>query len=174
MRFMEKYGANVAGFFWNAGTALQFFFGIVAQSPREIASALFNVASPCSFLLFGHTNLGVVSGGVLGFVGTVLAVYPGLVDGEAGTIFGLAVFAVLISLSVSSAPLTRRFAQSPRAFLRHTLGRQRRVSGLGSFFFTRMPIIYENIVHGRWKLAVVFALWALGDFAFSFSRARMS
>src|SRR5277367_6841527 len=84
--FMAKYGANVGGFFWNAGTALQFIFGMIAASPREIASSVFNVASPCSFLFCGHWNWGVVMGGVFGTIGTFLAVYPQLISGEAGSI----------------------------------------------------------------------------------------
>ena len=149
MRFMEKYGGNVAGFFWNAGTALQFVFGLIAQSPREIASAIFNILSPCSYLFFGHTNRGVIAGGIFGSIGTAFAVYPGIVNGEIGTIFGLIVFCCLVSLSIFSVSLTQKFAHTSNSFLRLTLGHPRRLNGLGSFFLSRLPIIFENITHDR-------------------------
>lgn len=172
LRWMARYGGNVAGFFWNAGTALQFVFGMIALSPREISSAVANVSSSCTFLAFGHRNWGVVLGGVLGTFGTFLAVYPGLMGGESGTIFGFTIFVLFEPFAIFSAPLARRYAHAKNAFLRHTLGHPRRVNGLVFFFFARMPIIYECLTHGRWRLACVFALWSIGDIAFSFSRAE--
>jgi len=173
VKFMEKYGGNVAGFFWNAGTSLQFFFGLAALSPREILSAAFNVASPCSYLLFGHKNWGVVLGGICGMIGTFLAVYQGVMNSEPAAIFGVAVFCGFVSLGIFSAPLTRRFERARSAFLRATLGCPRRLNGLGIFMLVRLPIIYESILHGRWHLAAVFAVWGFGDLAFSCSRPNM-
>ena len=167
-KFMEKYGANVAGFFWNAGTALQFVFGIIAQSPREIASSIFNVASPCSFLLFGHRNTGVALGGILGIIGTFLAVEPQIRAGEPGSCFGFAAFCFFVSFSIFSPQLARRYTHARNPILRQTLGHPRRLAGLGPFFCTRLPIIYECVTHSRWKLGTVFSVWAQGDFTFSF------
>lgn len=168
--FMNKYGANVAGFFWNAGTAAQFVFGLIALSPLQIASSLFNVASPCTYMFLGHKNWGVPLGGTLGIIGTFLAVYAQIAHGEIGSIFGFTAFVFFVSFGNFSAPLHRRFAHSKNALAQVTLGHPRRISGLGSFTFTRLPIIYECVTHGRWPLAIVFALWALGDLAFSFSK----
>ncbi|HUY68498.1 MAG TPA: hypothetical protein VMV79_04275 [Alphaproteobacteria bacterium] len=172
LAFMEKYGGNVAGFFWNAGTALQLVFGLAALSPREIVSACVNFASPASYLLFGHRNWGVAVGGILGIIGTFLAVYPQIAAGEAGSIFGFCAFCLCVSMSIFSAPLTHRFRHAGRKILRETFGHPRRLSGLGSFFFTRLPIIAECAAHQRWRLAAVFALWACGDLTLSFSRAE--
>jgi hypothetical protein len=57
--------------------------------------------------------------------------------------------------------------------VRATLGHPRRFNGLGVFFCTRLPIIIESALHGRWHLAVVFGLWGFGDIAFSFSKAEL-
>jgi hypothetical protein len=171
--FMAKYGANVAGFFWNAGTLLQFVYGMIAAAPREIVSALFNIASPCSYMLFGHKNGGIAIGGTLGIIGTFLAVYPELMAGEIGTIFGFAAFVPIVMSNIFSPSLTHRFGTAKNAFLRATLGRPRRLSGLGSCIFTRLPIIYESLAHNNPRLASVFALWALGDFALSFSTPNL-
>ena len=169
--FMAMYGANVAGFFWNAGTLMQFIFGMITASPLEITSSAFNIASPCSFLFFGHRNWGVVFGCMLGAIGTFLAVYPQILAGENASIFGFIAFCALIQLSIFSRSLTRRFAGSRNAFLRRTLGHPRRTNGIATFFCVRMPIIFESLTHDRWQLAAVFALWAVGDVAYSFSRA---
>ena len=168
---MEKYGGNVAGIFWNAGTALQFVLGMVALAPLEIVSSVFNVMAPCCYLFFGHRNWGVALGGILGIVGGTLAIYPGLITLEAGTLFGFVTMCVFISMSIFSAPLTRRFGQAKNSFLRTTLGHPRRLDGYGSVILSRLPIIYESIAHHRWRLVAVFAIWALGDIALSFSRA---
>lgn len=170
--FMARYGVNVAGFFWNAGTVLQFVFGLIASSPREIISAVFNVASPTSYMLFGQRQWGVALGGICGIIGTFLAVYPGLMNAEIGTIFGFAFFNVCVACNVFAVQLTRRFGESKNKFARALLGHPRRSSGLGAFTLTRLPIIYENAVHGRWPMALVFAVWALGDIALSFSKAE--
>jgi hypothetical protein len=171
--FMEKYGGNVAGFFWNAGTALQFVFGLATLLPHEIISAVFNFGSPLSYLFFGHKNLGVVIGGICGIIGTFLAVYPEIVNGETGSIFGSMAFFVFVLFGIFSAPLTRRFVNDKKPVLRETLGHPRRLNAFGILICTRLPIIYESVMHGRWHLAAVFGLWGLGDLAFSFSKPKI-
>lgn len=168
---MAIYGGNIAGFFWNGGTILQFFFGVAVSSPVQIVSSFFNIASPASYLMFGHKNLGVVAGGLLGIIGTFLAVYPQIMAGEISSIFGFAAFCLFVSLGIFSAPVTRRFIHDRNTVLRWTLGHPRRTDGLGIFFCTRVPIICESLTHNRLHLAAVFALWGLGDLAFSFSKA---
>lgn len=170
---MEKYGANVAGFFWNVGTAAQFVFGLILLSPVQILSSLFNVASPCTYMFLGHKNWGVALGGIFGIIGTVLAVYPQIIKGEAGSIFGAIAFFIFVSFGIFSAFLTRRYNRAKWPAIRQTLGHPRRVSGLGAFLLGRVPIIYESIIHGRWPIAAVFCLWALGDFVFSFSKPHV-
>ena len=167
---MTKYGGNVAGLFWNAGAVLLFFIGVVAASPREIISAILNIASPCTYMLFGHKNWGVALGASLGLIGTFLAVQPQILAGETSSVIGFTVFFFCIMLGIFSAPLAHRYAKSSNSFLRQTLGHPRRMAGYMGIFFTRLPIAYGSMKHGRWQLALVFAIWALGDFAYSFSR----
>ncbi|MGE3624460.1 MAG: hypothetical protein AB7H77_11410, partial [Bdellovibrionales bacterium] len=143
-----------------------------ASSPREIASALFNIASPCVYMVVGHRNFGVSLGGILGIIGTFLAVYPEIAAGRVISIFAFAFFCFFVSLGIFSAPLTRRYSRSKSRLLRETLGHPRRLGGLGPFFLTRLPIIWISLMDGRPKIAIVFAIWALGDVAYSFSRAK--
>ncbi len=171
--FMEKYGANVAGFFWNVGTALQFVFGLIQFSPLQLASAGFNIASPMSYLFFGHRNPGVVIGGICGIIGTFLAVYPQIMAGEIGAIFGFVTFVPLVMTTMFSPYLMPRYQKSKSACLRETLGHPRRLSGLGGCIFSRLPIIWDSAAHGRWQLATIFAVWALGDFSLSFSKPEI-
>jgi hypothetical protein len=114
------------------------------------------------------------SGNALGIIGTLLAVYPQIVTGEAASIFGFLAFCFFVSFGIFSLPLAKRYSRSKNRLLRETLGHPRRLGGLGPFIFTRIPIIAESLHHGRWQLALVFALWACGDFAYSFSRANVS
>jgi hypothetical protein len=170
---MKTYGANVAGFFWNAGTVLQFLFGLIVFSPLQIAASAFNIACPLTYLFLGHRNIGAVIGGCLGIVGTILSVYPQIIAGEWESIVGVLAFVFFVSLNIFSLPLTRRYINNKKKILRETWGHPRRLAGWGPLFLTRLPIIYESVTHGRWQLAIIFGVWSLGDLALGFSKAPL-
>jgi len=169
--FFAKYGANVAGPIWISGSVLQFFIGAVATSPREIISSVLNIASPATYLFFGHKNQGVVTGALIGIIGTELAVHPGLIAGEPGTIFGFSAFVAANIAGIFGRSLTIKFGKSKNRLLRATIGNPRRMMGLMSCALSRMPIIYSGIIHERGVSYIApFIIWALGDLMVSLSR----
>ena len=168
---MAKYGANVAGPIWIAGSVIQLLIGAAATSPRQIASAVCNLLSPATYALFGHKRAGVGVGSVLGIIGTELALHPFLVKGEFGTVFGFSAFLLGSVGGIMSGYLTRRFADDRRLSIRSTIGSPRRIMGLTFFFLCRLPILYTSITHGRGlSYTTPFFVWAIGDLAFSLSR----
>jgi hypothetical protein len=172
--FMAKYGANVAGPIWIAGSTLQLLIGAVALSPRQIIGALFNLVSPATHAFFGHTNTGVRLACILGIIGTVMAVYPGIVNGEIGTIFGITAFTGASLLGVFSHNLTRKFGRAKNTFLRATLGNPRRMMGLSCFTFCRLVIIFDGLAHDRgFNYIAPFVIWSIGDLVFSLSRPKL-
>jgi len=171
---MAKYGANVAGPIWIAGSVLELLIGTMTLSVLQIISSLFNIVSPATHALFGHTNTGVRLACLLGIIGTVLAVYPGIMNGEIGTIFGIIAFVGASLLGFFSYPLTRKFGTAKNKFLRVTLGKPRRLMGLSSFVLCRLIIIFTGLAHGRgFDYIAPFIIWGIGDLTFSFSRPNM-
>jgi hypothetical protein len=172
--FMAKYGANVAGPIWIAGSTLQLLIGAVALSPRQIIGALFNVVSPATHAFYGHTNKGVMLACILGIIGTVMAVYPGIVNGEIGTIFGITAFVGSSLLGAFSHPLAKKFANAHNKFLRMTLGHPRRTMGLCSFTLCRCVVIFSGFMHDRgFNYIAPFVIWSIGDLVFSLSRPKL-
>jgi len=172
--FFAKYGANIAGPIWLSGSALQFLIGAVTTSPLVIISSVFNLVAPASHALFGHKNGGVIAGCLLGIIGTGLAVYPGLLNVEPGTIFGFCGYVVAATAGIFSKSLTIKFGEAKNILLRHTLGNPRRMMGLTCFALCRLPIIYTGLAHGRGLSYITpFIIWGLGDLTFSLSRPNM-
>ena len=170
---MAKYGANVAGSIWISGSVLQLLIGAATLSPLGIVSSLFNLASPASHALFGHKNWGVSTGCVLGIIGTELAVHPGLMQGEPGTIFGFAAFVVACIAGIFAKSFTEKFGAAKNVLLSATLGNPRRLMGLIIFILSRLPIIFTGLMNGRGLAYIApFIVWGLGDLAFSLSRVN--
>lgn len=172
--FMAKYGANVAGPIWIAGSTLQLLIGAVALSPRQIIGALFNLVSPATHAFYGHTNKGVMTACILGIIGTVLAVWPGIINGEIGTIFGILAFTGACLLGAFGHSLAKKFGHARNKFLRITLGHPRRTMGLSCFILCRCVVIFSGVMHGRgFNYIAPFVIWSMGDLVFSLSRPKL-
>jgi len=172
---MAEYGANVAGWLWNAGGILQFVLGTAVLSPREIIAGVINLSASSSAAFFGHKSWGIPTTCALAVVGTALTLYPGLIHFDLGIWGSYAAFVFSMVLGFFNAQLTHHFGQSPKTLLRYTLGNARRFAWLITLA-SRFPVIYAAVYSDQpnWRTALVVTIWALGDFAITLSKPKMN
>ena len=174
--FMARRGNNLAGLGWTASTLVQLIWGAATLSPRESAAGAVNLCGSLSHFfgarlqISGIQNFGTKLGCTFGIVGIFLTTWPSLLNGEIGAYIGDALFITTQSMGILSDVLTKKYAQSPHWFARNVLGQPRLSSGILQAFGGRGLMLIENIVHGRWIMAIVFAGWAISDLAFSMSK----
>jgi hypothetical protein len=169
---MRTYASNMAGFWWGVGSFAQLILGGIILSPREITAAIFNIASPSSYLFFGHGDRGVKAGAVFGEIGTFLTLYPELLKGNIPAWIGFSVFTTTVTIYFFSGELTERFEHSKNFFLHHTFGNPRRVSLVTAA--SRLPIIIDSFISNDWHIFVPYIIWLLGDMTSSFSKSEKS
>jgi len=172
--FMSRYGANVAGFFYNAGGIFQLIAGVALSSPRDIIAAVLNFTSASLLNFWGHRNGAIIIASFLAIVLTFLTDYPALVAGEISSFLAMTFYVVIQIVCILNAYLRRLFGASTSMLLRETLGAPRRLVGVSSFIFCRLPFVLGNGLHHRWVPTIIFSIWACADLAFSMSKPIIS
>lgn len=170
-RYIDTYGGNLAGHCWNSGSGLQFLLGSVTLSGREVVAGCINLTSGAASQFFGHTKWGIPVTAALGFIGTLITLYPSLEAGEGAVWFSFISLALAQSLGIINEYLTKRFAGHPIWWLRETLGHPRRTAGLFlGVLLSRVPLLFDCVMQQRWKLLAATILWTLGDLFYGLSK----
>ncbi|MDD5585461.1 MAG: hypothetical protein PHY92_00700 [Alphaproteobacteria bacterium] len=172
LTFFQNYGLNTAGVICLVGCVARLLANDGTQlSPREISSSLLFAAS-CVGMIVNKLTLGMRAGCVLGVLGHLATLWPGLSNAEPAAYMAMMTNTGLNGMLFFNNGLEGKYEKSTNRVLRITLGKPNLFYGLGLMFLTYLPGAINALSPYRKSQLVLYGIFALGAVSICVSKPK--
>jgi len=166
---VRRYGANIAGGVWIAGSCVEMALGTIAADPISQAASVALIASSVICIPKGHKDWFVSLSSGLGIFGVGLLLSPKLIQIDPIAWGSFTFYTATEAFSLFGGPLVKRFQNSKNPIVYNIFGYPRRTSGFG-LLSSRLMGAADCALRGKPWDTVPFLIWGAADIFYAFSR----